>query len=70
LDLELAVAADGSPADGCRQSVEPSGSLAWVRAGLISSISQYFDTTSGSSSAVTAFAGPSGIAALSKTKTK
>src|SRR6201997_5715244 len=46
------------------------GILAYRRAGLTSSTTQYLDTTSRSSSAVTALIGPSGTAALSKTSAK
>ena len=46
------------------------GALACRRAGLISSTTQYLDTTSRSSSSVTALIGPSGTAALSKTRAK
>src|ERR1700761_1734724 len=67
---------DTSPFGSSRTSTTPVipkksfGALACRRTGLMSSTTQYLDTTSCSSSAVTALIGPSGTAALSKTRAK
>ncbi len=49
-----------SPAKPSKCSRKFSGTLAWMRAGRISSITQYLDTTSRSSSSVTALTGTVG----------